>query len=818
VPRKTVKVTIKISATLIIRDESSTLEACLASIRQHVDELVIVDTGSTDNSPSIAARFADKLETWTKCNDSDGNIADFSAARNHALTLASGDALVWFDGDDLVRGAENLRKLASEAYTRSPGQAWSWMCPYEYERDASGRVVTLQWRERLVYPRTGWEWRGPVHEGLLGRAGTEPSYLQTDLVTVQHETRRSTKARDPQRNLRILESYVRRVGESDPRSLHYLGAELMRNQRLGEAMSWFKRHAALAPWSDERCLSLMHVARFHFAIGDFAEAIEWALRATATKAWPEPYWLIGMACCEQARAGIDETHNYARAGHFMQRGFQLDTGGSGSLLMKDPTARYDAHAIYAPVLAKLGRIDEAITSAEAGLAGKPELEHLKTNLHDWKRAKVLMAVGELERIGAIAAHVRPIVEVALREGKRPELDRAEHNARASAPMLTARQIDAMNKGAPPDLLDIVFFLGHQIEPWTPCTLERDGMGGSETMAWEMSKRLAALGHRVRVYAHCDAEHPEGNYDGVEWFDEQAFLDPLSCDVLISSRRSDVANATHIQAAARVLWVHDVHVGEGFTPAEAVRFDLIWCLSNWHEEHFLKCYPWLNPNKVEVTRNGIDTKRFATNAVSRQMHRAIYSSSPDRGLAEAVAAWPRVREAVPDAELHVFYGFENWERTLARIGDHPDPHCNRAALNALKLAIVKTKGVVLHGRVNQRELAQAMLGAGVWFYPTWFAETSCITAMEAQTAGLRCVCPPLAALAETVGQRRIWPSKHDDCIPDLIGALKRTDNFAEQCKLPDFSLDTLATDWQTRLTALVEAQRANVVPVFQEAAQ
>jgi glycosyltransferase involved in cell wall biosynthesis len=170
---------LKLSCTMIVRDEAATLRACLESIRPHVDEFVIVDTGSKDDSPSIARSLADKFEVWTGCNDAEGRIRDFSAARNRALELATGDALCWFDGDDVVRGGENLRKLVSEAHTQTAGQPFAWLAPYEYERDARGRVTTLQWRERIVYPRAGWEWRGPVHEGHFGRSpnGSRPRSL-----------------------------------------------------------------------------------------------------------------------------------------------------------------------------------------------------------------------------------------------------------------------------------------------------------------------------------------------------------------------------------------------------------------------------------------------------------------------------------------------------------------------------------------------------------------------------------------------------------------------------------------------------------------
>jgi len=805
----------KISCTMIVRDEASTLRACLESIKPHVDELVIVDTGSTDSTPEIAREFADRFEVWTGCNDSEGRIADFSAARNYALELATGDAVCWFDGDDVVRGAENLRRLAQE----SSGEAWAWLAPYEYERDAQGRVVTLQWRERLVYPRTGWEWRSPVHEGLLGKAGTSPAYQQTDALVVEHQLHRSSKPRDPQRNLRILEGHVRKVGETDARSLHYLGAELMFNGRVGEACYWFRRHTQLSGWSDERCLSLLHLARITLAMGDWQASIDWALQAVATKSWPEPYWLMGQACCMMAEAGIEPEYNYRRGAHMLQQGFACDKPElGGSLLMKDPTARIEAHRWLAPALAKLGRVDQAIESAQTGLAGNAKAEELRHLLGLLKREKVLAQVAELDQLGALPQHAGVVIAATLKGEFKVERERSkvERHTREYSPgdreWREVKNAHPLFLGDRSVRLRIAFYLGHQLEPWTPETLEANGMGGSETMAWEMSKRLAKLGHAVTVFGHCSMLSKVQVFDGVAWTDSSRFPSDVPYDVLIVSRQHWAVELPHI-AKTRVLWVHDVHVGPEFTPAIAAKYDLVWCLSNWHREFFLQTYPWLPPGKVEVTRNGIDPARFGRTDVPRNPHRAIYSSSPDRGLEEAVKAWPAVRKAVPDAELHVYYGFENWERSLELNGDNGHPNCSRAALTRLKGLVAETPGIVMHGRVNQRELADAMLGAGVWFYPTWFSETSCITAMEAQAAGLWCVCPYRAALAETVpDSARCWDVEGDP-VKAVLWAIRlaRKSTVHEPCNV---SLDALAADWDKRLRKLVD----DVVPAFSEAAQ
>jgi len=298
-------------------------------------------------------------------------------------------------------------------------------------------------------------------------------------------------------------------------------------------------------------------------------------------------------------------------------------------------------------------------------------------------------------------------------------------------------------------LDIVIFTGPALESWNPDTLRQNGMGGSETMAWELSRHLIALGHRVRVFAQ--SAGMEGLFDGVEWLDYSRFND-ITCDVLLSSRQPAAVDPVHsVQAKLRLLWVHDVHCGDKLTAARDARTDAYLCLSAWHVACFRQHHPQLDPRKVLQVRNGIDLSDFPPgSSESREPLRAIYSSCPSRGLKIALDVWPEVRAKVPGATLHVYYGFSNWER-MATL------HDDRAALASIaqiKLQLANTEGVVYHGRVNPMQLAEHFRAASVWTYPDWFHETSCITAMQAQAAGLRIVTSALAALNETVGERGV----------------------------------------------------------------
>ncbi len=85
-----------LTAALIVRNEQQFLGACLASIRDLVDETVIVDTGSTDRSKEIAIAVGARLKEvpWT---------GDFSAARNRALDLARGQWILYIDADETAR-------------------------------------------------------------------------------------------------------------------------------------------------------------------------------------------------------------------------------------------------------------------------------------------------------------------------------------------------------------------------------------------------------------------------------------------------------------------------------------------------------------------------------------------------------------------------------------------------------------------------------------------------------------------------------------------------------------------------------------------
>ena len=365
-------------------------------------------------------------------------------------------------------------------------------------------------------------------------------------------------------------------------------------------------------------------------------------------------------------------------------------------------------------------------------------------------------------------------------------------------------------------LDIVFCIGDGMSQWSPETIKKVGNGGSEIMACELAKRLAALGHRVRMYVGC-GEDGEGIYDGVEYLLSNRYQG-LTCDILIVSRNAAmIDDGWYISAKLKLLWVHDVWAGNAKNE-RLLKYDRILALSQWHKENLIRAHN-IHPQHVLVTRNGIDLKRFERTDIVKKRFKCINSSSPDRSWPVMLCVWPTIKAQVKDAELHLFYGFENWKKSAQFNPGQPE------LIERLEKQIEEMKplGVVYHDRVGQKELSEEIMSSGVWTHLTWFTESSCISAMEMQAGGVRMVTSAIAALNETVGNRGVliqgeWtsPEYQKQFIDATVKALTYEDDndrkLLQQYAQEHFGLDELAKDWEKMFFNLMEELKTNpIVP-------
>jgi hypothetical protein len=160
-----------------------------------------------------------------------------------------------------------------------------------------------------------------------------------------------------------------------------------------------------------------------------------------------------------------------------------------------------------------------------------------------------------------------------------------------------------------------------------------------------------------------------------------------------------------------------------------------CLTQWHKDQFIAKYPELT-NKITTINNGLEIESFSnTNTTKakkgkKQSNKFIYSSRPERGLDILLGLWPEILDALPDAEL-----------VISNYGIEPEP----ALMNIIK----KYDSIQYLGKLNTDLLYAEMSTSEYWLYPTYWPETSCITALEMLMSEVICLYYPVAGLPFTI---------------------------------------------------------------------
>jgi glycosyltransferase involved in cell wall biosynthesis len=224
---------------VIARDEEDTLPRLLASCDGAFDEVVLVDTGSTD---ATVARF----EAWaatqpgTRCRVVPFPwIDDFGAARQVALHALATDWGAWADCDDVLHGAGTLR----DALAACPPDVVALTGRYDYAPTEFARHV------RLVRRGHG-RWSGAIHE-TLGAAGRHGS-LDDDQVRWEHRPEPDENGPKP-RMRRDLEILRRQVADDpdDARAVFYLAQTHRDLGETDEAIALYERRAEMDGWDEE---------------------------------------------------------------------------------------------------------------------------------------------------------------------------------------------------------------------------------------------------------------------------------------------------------------------------------------------------------------------------------------------------------------------------------------------------------------------------------------------------------------------------------------------------------------------------------------
>ncbi len=348
---------IRISACLIAKNEAKVLAKCLDSLQNIVDEIVLVDTGSTDETVSLAESYGAIIGHFPWIND-------FSAARNHALSLATGEWALWIDAD------EQLDPSCGEAFAK--GIVRSHIGGYSIEivnyLDDSGTTTEFVHNPTRLFRRIeGVHFSEPIHEQIT------PSLMALGLpwtplpdCKIHHDGYRQAALEEKkkvERTLGILEDVVAK-NPNDPFQLFNLANTYF-------VAADYPKTVDIA----ERC-----VANMPKAGAEYGHAV-FQILATALEALGRhDQALAACAACDQtAYGGI--TNEYLRATILLNSGepekaFEvaqkcLTLSWPEGAIGDRGIADFRRYALHAQLLGCLGRWEESLAGFEDTLTRQP---------------------------------------------------------------------------------------------------------------------------------------------------------------------------------------------------------------------------------------------------------------------------------------------------------------------------------------------------------------------------------------------------------------------------------------------------------------
>lgn len=214
-----------LTVCLIVKNEEHCLGDCLGSIKAWADQIVVVDTGSTDNTVQVARQYNAQIEFFPWKND-------FAQARNYSLQFAASDWILVLDADECIEGdLKTLSDLLSKEYEGYYLTVKSLLGAEEIE--AEDHVV------RLFRNRQGYKFCGAIHEQIAGsiKESRGQDAIGFSGIVIRHRgymPDEISRKKKMERNSKIIRSQLTEQ-QADTFMLYSLGTELIQQEQYGEA-------------------------------------------------------------------------------------------------------------------------------------------------------------------------------------------------------------------------------------------------------------------------------------------------------------------------------------------------------------------------------------------------------------------------------------------------------------------------------------------------------------------------------------------------------------------------------------------------------
>jgi len=397
---------------MIVKNEEANLRPCIESVGDLVSEIIVVDTGSTDETVRIARELGARVFHFDW-------VGDFAAARNESIRHATGQWIFWMDADDRL----DPRAIAQLKWAAASGAADAFLCMVSSRTPTGERDITEH--VRLFRNALGIRFSSAVHETVfpdLVRLGLR--LVITD-IEIQHTGYESQEVRriKAARNLAILESQIEKNPE-DPALYFYRGqARGMIGDTDGSAADL--RHYLESTQPDIRFNTLRfwaHASLLGFPSSRQDPARHRALLDAALAEFPDhPNFLHELGCLLLAQGNAEQALGKLKRAHEALQGTVRGLAPSLS----------QVEILLSDCCRELGRADEAISWAERAWGRSPgdqgagiALARLYLEANRLPEAQSTLDQLEVDT----ADRWLLVAELRLRQGRLDEAERALGNA------------------------------------------------------------------------------------------------------------------------------------------------------------------------------------------------------------------------------------------------------------------------------------------------------------------------------------------------------------------------------------------------------
>lgn len=247
---------------MIVKNEESTIERCINSVKDIVDEIIIVDTGSTDNTLPLLNKLNITPYKFNWVND-------FSLARNYSFSKATKDYILWLDADDILN-PNDLNKFKTLKSTLTE-DIDSVSMNYILSTNSQNEPTFILKRNRLVRNSKNFKWIGVVHEYLK----VYGNIIHSDISIIHKKEKKHTN-----RNLLIYEDLINRGNILSPRDMFYYANELFDNHLYMDAIKQYEEFLnANQGWIEDIKQAIYKISQCYALNNDFENELNTLLRA-----------------------------------------------------------------------------------------------------------------------------------------------------------------------------------------------------------------------------------------------------------------------------------------------------------------------------------------------------------------------------------------------------------------------------------------------------------------------------------------------------------------------------------------------------------